>query len=89
MHGDKNWGATISALVPGRVENIVVGDGRVSASTRRLDVPGDWTYRYGYGAWIEDKAEGFVTKTHGGKDWIAIAVLVPVERKLQYSSITQ
>jgi hypothetical protein len=50
---------------------------------------GDWTY--GYSAWKEDEYIKLKNslETHGGKDWLAIAVLVPVKRKIGVGTLSE
>jgi hypothetical protein len=77
-HGGKNWGA-ISALTPGRTASQCMGRwhdvlkpniGGVSGCA------GKWTA-------VEDNKLKDAVQTHGGKDWVAIASLVPDRRRMQ------
>jgi hypothetical protein len=78
MHGSKNW-VTVAALVPGRT-NIQCGDRWHHALDRSTDPAmaraGKWTA-------VEDRKVKGAVQTHGGKDWAAIAALVPGRTKQQ------
>jgi hypothetical protein len=77
-HGDKDWGA-IAALVPGRT--------KVQCCKRWHDVLvsniDPTTARAGTWASDEDSKLKAAVQTHGGKDWFAIAALVPGRTKKQ------
>jgi myb proto-oncogene protein len=78
MHGDKDWVA-VAALVPSRTKS--------QCRERRFNAldPSIAPAIYHKGAWTED--EDFKLKNsvemHGGKDWAAIAVLVPGRTRSQ------
>jgi hypothetical protein len=77
-HGGKNWGL-ISALVPGRTKKQCWGRWRDALDPgidRANGRTGRWTA-------VEDSKLKDAVQTHGGKDWIAIAALVPGRTKLQ------
>jgi hypothetical protein len=80
-HGGKNW-ETIAALVPGRTHAqcssrwYTILDTNIDPTTARA---GRWTAD-------EDKKLRDSVKTHGGKDWAAIAALVPGRTKIQCRS---
>jgi hypothetical protein len=71
-HGEKDW-APIAALVPGRTRQQCynrwrhVLDPSIDRANERA---GRWTV-------VEDSELKDAVKTHGGKDWVAIAALVP------------
>jgi myb proto-oncogene protein len=69
-HGGKNWGA-IAALVPDRT--------RIQCHNRWVDVldPNETTRRTGTWTAVEDRKLKGAVQTHGGKNWAAIAALVP------------
>jgi hypothetical protein len=80
LHGGKNWGS-IAALVPGRT--------KVQCSRRWHDALKHSIDRTSgrTGKWAEDediKLKNAAQK-HGGKDWAAIAALVPCRTKMQCS----
>jgi myb proto-oncogene protein len=81
MHGGKNWGA-VAALVPGRTR-IQCNKRWHDDLTRSIDRTTGRT-----GIWTEDEIVKLkdAVQTHGGKDWIAIATLVPGRTKLQCHS---
>jgi hypothetical protein len=77
-HGDKEWGA-IAALVPSRTQkqcwqrwNDVLDPNIGRASGRK----GKWTA-------VEDSKLKDAVQTHGGKDWVAISLLVPGRTRSQ------
>jgi hypothetical protein len=78
MHGGKKWGA-IATLVPGRT--------RSQCSSRWYDALDPNIYRAtrSKGKWAadEDSKSKEAVQTHGGKNWIAIATLVPGRTKNQ------
>jgi hypothetical protein len=77
-HGGKNW-AAISALVPGRTEkqcNSRWKDFLDPSIDRANQRTGSWTSE-------EDDTLKDAVQTHGGKDWAAIAALVPGRTKMQ------
>jgi predicted PP-loop superfamily ATPase len=80
MHGGKDW-AAIAALVPGRA--IKQCTGRWYSA---LDPSIDRTAGRA-GAWTEDEDNKLkvAVQMHGGKDWAAIAALVPGRTKDQCS----
>jgi myb proto-oncogene protein len=77
-HGDKDWGA-ISELVPGRTRKqcrcrwINALDPNIGRASGRK---GEWTED-------EDTKLKDAVQRHGGKNWAAIAVLVPGRTKIQ------
>jgi myb proto-oncogene protein len=79
-HGGKNWRA-IAALVPGQTE-IQCRQRWKDALDTNIDQPsgrtGKWTA-------LEDVKLKDAVQTHGGKDWGAIAALLPGRTKLQCS----
>jgi myb proto-oncogene protein len=77
-HGGKNW-EKIAALVPGRSEMQCSSrwhDALVSNIDPMTACTGRWTA-------VEDIKLKDAVQTHGGKDWAAIAALVPGRTKLQ------
>jgi hypothetical protein len=72
MHGGKNWGA-IAALVPGRVEKQCHNRWQ-----QVLDLSIDQVIGR-TGSWTKDEDTNLkdAVQTHGGKNWTAIALLVP------------
>jgi hypothetical protein len=78
MHGGKNWVA-IAALVPGRTKN--------QCRQRWQDVlnPSIAIEAGSRGKWkaVEDSKLRDAVQMHGGKDWNAIATLVPGRTKSQ------
>jgi hypothetical protein len=81
MHGDKDWGA-IAALVPGRTKR-QCSDKWYNALDPSIDLAigntGSWTKD-------EDLKLKKSVQMHGGKDWAAIAALVPSRTKSQCSN---
>jgi hypothetical protein len=77
-HGDKNW-AAIAALVPGRTKQ--------QCRSRWIDVLDPIIGRANgrTGKWAEDEDSKLkdAVQTHGGKDWAAIAAMVPGRTKIQ------
>jgi hypothetical protein len=72
MHGDKNWGE-VAALVPGRTRSQCLGRWK-NVLDPNVDGPrgrtGKWTA-------VEFNKLKAAVQLHGGKDWAAIATLVP------------
>jgi hypothetical protein len=81
MHGSKNW-AAIVALVPGRKH--------FQCSARWHDVldPNINREKRRTGKWLEDEDIKLkdAVQTHGGKNWVAIAALVPGRTHFQCRS---
>jgi hypothetical protein len=81
MHGDKNWIA-VAALVPSRTKR-QCRERWLKALDLSIDLAIDHK-----GAWTED--EDFKLKKsvqiHGGKDWAAIAALIPGRTRSQCSN---
>lgn len=78
MHGGKSWDK-ITVLVPGRTKK-QCWNRWCDALDPCIDLASVHT-----GKWTEDeliKLKGAV-HTHGGKDWIAIAAMVPGRTKIQ------
>jgi hypothetical protein len=78
LHGGKNW-AAIAALVPGRTIKQCSNrwkDALYSSLDRANERRGKWTED-------EDVKLKDSIQTHGDKDWVAIAALVPGRRKKQ------
>jgi hypothetical protein len=77
MHGGKNWEA-IAALVPGRT--LVQCSSRWRKAVDSIDRANRRT-----GKWTEDEDAKLKdsVRTHGGKNWCAIAALVPGRTKAQ------
>jgi hypothetical protein len=73
MHGGKNWNKTIAALVPGRTGN--------QCQSRWCNVldPSIALTAGSTGAWTEDEDIKLkkAVQMHGGKNWAAIAAMVP------------
>jgi hypothetical protein len=78
MHGGKNW-AAIAALVPGRTK-IQCQKRRQHVLEHSID---QVTGRRGTWSEDEDIKLKDAVQTHGGKDWAAIAALVPGRTKIQ------
>jgi hypothetical protein len=77
-YGGKNWNA-IAALMPGRTKiqcNKRWHDSLDPSINRANERTGKWTA-------VEDSKLMNAVKTHGGKNWIAIAALVPGRTKIQ------
>jgi hypothetical protein len=78
MHGGKDW-AAIATLVPGRAPShcrsrwLAVLDTNIALIT---SCAGKWTED-------EDLKLMHSVQTHGGKDWVAIAALVPGRKQKQ------
>jgi hypothetical protein len=78
MHGSKNW-VTVAALIPDRTSDQCgirwrdVVDPSIGRAMARV---GQWKAD-------EDKKLNHAVQTHGGKNWGAIAALVPGRTKTQ------
>jgi hypothetical protein len=81
LHGGKTWNA-IAALVPGRTRRQCSSRWHDFLASRDDPTPvrtGTWTPR-------EDTKLKYAVRMHGGKNWHAIAALVPGRTKLQCNS---
>jgi uncharacterized protein (DUF2237 family) len=80
MHRGKNWN-TIAAMVPGRTKSQCNNRWRYGLDPS-IALPAGST---GTGTWAEDEDLKLTTaaQIHGGKDWAAIAVMVPGRTKIQ------
>jgi hypothetical protein len=78
MHGGKNW-AAIAVLIPGRTQKQCARKWRRVLDANIEHTPGR------LGTWTEgeDIKLKDAVQTHGGKDWVAIAALVPGRTKIQ------
>jgi hypothetical protein len=79
MHGDKDWGA-IAALVPFRTKLECENTWNSSALKYSIDRTAGRS-----GAWKKDEDDKLTdsVQLHGGKDWAAIATLVPGRTRRQ------
>jgi hypothetical protein len=80
MHGGKDWN-NIAAMVPGRTKRQCSNRWRYGLDPS-IALPAGST---GTGTWAEDEDLKLKTavQIHGGKDWAAIAVMVPGRTKIQ------